>query len=215
MRLYPDVPRSRATTIAGDAAVLLAVAVFAWLGTVVHDSVEELLPVSLGVQSAGRSVEGALNEAGDAVGGAPVVGGQVKEALQEAGRGTGGEAVRAGRSGEEGIRDLANVLGWLTFLVPSALLLSRAVPPRVAKVRRLTAAERVLAVPDDPHRRMLLAQRAAFGLPYATLLRHTRDPLGDLAAGRIEPLIAAVREDAGLNRPSGRRADRAARRSPA
>lgn len=218
MRLYPDLSRPRARTIAADAAVVLAVIVFAWLGTLVHDSVEELLAVSDGVQSAGRSVEGALNQAGDAVGGAPIVGGDVKDALKEAGRGTGGEAVAAGREGEEGIRSLANVLGWLTFLVPSALLLSRAIPPRVAQVKRLTAASRVLAESDDTEHRVLLAQRAAFGLPYATLLRHTRDPLGDLAAGRLDALVAAVREDAGLaavSRASGPPADRAATRSPA
>ena len=218
MRLYPDLSRPRARTIAADAAVVLAVILFAWLGTFVHDAVEELLPVSRGVQEAGRSVEGALNQAGDAVGGAPIVGGDVKEALQDAGRDTGGEAARAGREGEEGIRSLANVLGWLTFLVPTGLLLSRAIPPRVAQVRRLTAADRVLTVSDDPEHRLLLAQRAAFGLPYATLLRHTRDPLGDLAAGRLDPLVAAVREDAGLaavSRSSGPRADRGATRSPA
>ena len=217
MKLYPDLSRPRTATIAGDAAVLAAILVFAWLGTFVHGAVEELLPISDGVQSAGRSVEGALNDAGEAVGGAPVVGGDVKDALQEAGRGTGGEAIRAGRTGEDGIRSLANVLGWLTFLVPVALLLSRVLPPRVAQVRRLTSAARVLDHPDDAERRQLLAQRAAFGLPYATLVRHTRDPIGDLAAGRLEPLIAAIREDAGLSlsRPSGPAADPVATRSPA
>ena len=39
MRLYPDLPARRTATVAGDAAVLLAVLVFAWLGTVVHDGV--------------------------------------------------------------------------------------------------------------------------------------------------------------------------------
>ena len=40
--------------------------------------------------------------------------------------------------------------------------------------------------------------RAAFALPYETLLRYTDDPLGDLAAERYDPLIAAVLEDSGL-----------------
>ncbi len=66
------------------------------------------------------------------------------------------------------------------------------------RVRTLSAADRVLRAPEDAERRRLLAQRAAFGLPYSTLLRHTQDPLGDLAAGRLDPLVAAVREDAGL-----------------
>ncbi len=198
MRLYPELSSRRTRTIAADVAVLLAVLLFAWLGLKVHDAVMELTAVSDGVQSAGGVVQGALEEAGDRIGGAPVVGEQLGDALRDAGRGTGGEAVEAGRAGEEGIGDLADLLGWLTFLIPAGLLLSRALPPRLDQARKLTAADRVLRAPDDDERRVLLAQRAAFGLPYATLLRHTPDPLGDLAAGRLDALVAAVREDAGL-----------------
>jgi hypothetical protein len=198
MRLYPDLPARRTATIAGDVATVLAVALFAWLGVAVHDAVEELTSVSTGVQQVGGTVEEAFTEAGDAVGGAPLVGGTVRDALRDAGQGTGGEAAAAGRAGEESIMELARLLGWLTFLLPSAIVLTRALPPRVEQARRLTAAARVLAAPEDSHRRLMLAQRAAFGLPYATLLRHTPDPLGDLAEGRLEPLVAAVREDAGL-----------------
>ena len=42
---------------------------------------------------------------------------------------------------------------------------------------------------------------AAFGLPCSKLLRHTPDPLGDLAAGRHDRLVAALAEDAGLCAP--------------
>ena len=194
MRLYPELSPRRGRTIALDAAVILLVLVFAWLGFRVHGAVTELTAVSDGVQSAGSAVQGALEEAGDKVSGAPLVGGEVGDALRDAGEGTGGEAVATGRAGEEGIRDLARLLGWLTFGVPTLLLLSRALPPRVAQVRALSAASRIVSGAD----RALLAQRAAFGLPYATLLRHTRDPLGDLAAGRLDALVAAAREDAGL-----------------
>jgi hypothetical protein len=200
MKLYPDLPRRRTATIAADAALVLAVLLFAWLGATVHGAVEELTAVSDGVQEAGGAVERSLSQAGDAVGGAPIVGGQVRDALKEAGRGTGGEAVQAAREGERGIKRLADLLGWLTFLIPSALLVSRFLPPRVAQVRKLTGAHRVLALPESEERRRLLARRAAFGLPYATLLQYTDDPLGDLEAGRLGGLVAAVREDAGLSR---------------
>jgi hypothetical protein len=40
--------------------------------------------------------------------------------------------------------------------------------------------------------------RAAFSLPYGQLLEYTRDPLGDLAAERYDPLVAAALDDAGL-----------------
>jgi hypothetical protein len=194
MRLYPDVPQARNRTIAGDAAVVALVILFAWLGVKVHDNVAELSGLGRGVRDAGAAVQGGFRSAGDAVGGAPVVGGQLRDALRDAGSGTGGSAVDAGRAGERSAYRLANLLGWLTFLLPTVLLLSRVLPPRVAQARRLTAAQRVLLGGDE----RLLARRAAFGLPYATLLRHTRDPLGDLQAGRHDALVAAVLEDAGL-----------------
>jgi hypothetical protein len=43
--------------------------------------------------------------------------------------------------------------------------------------------------------------RAAFALPYGRLLEYTRDPLGDLAAGRYDALVAAALDEAGLRAP--------------
>jgi len=198
MKLYPDLPRRRTATVAGDLVLLLAVLAFAWLGTTVHDAVEELTVVSEGVQEVGGTVERSFDEAGATVGRAPLVGGQLADALREAGRDTGGRAAEAGRDGQRSIEELADLLGWVMFLVPTVLLLARFLPPRIAQVRKLSGARRVLMLPEGVERRRLLAQRAAFGLPYATLLQYTDDPLGDLQAGRLGPLVAAVREDAGL-----------------
>jgi hypothetical protein len=172
--------------------------VLAWLGLWVHDAIDELAILGRGVEDAGASVQGGFDAAADTVAEAPVVGGELGDALRDAGRSTGGEAVELGRDGEASVHAAANLLGWVTFVVPGVLLLSRVLPQRLAQVRALTAAARVLHDADDPTRRALLAERAAFGLPYATLLRHTRDPIGDLADGRFDALVAAVREDAGL-----------------
>jgi len=119
MRLYPDLPRRRASTLAGDLSVLLLLALFAWLGLAVHDAVAELATLGRGVQDAGRSVQGGLNDAADAVGAAPFVGGQLEEALRGAGRDTGGRAIALGEDGEQSALDAANVLGWVTFLAPA------------------------------------------------------------------------------------------------
>jgi hypothetical protein len=56
----------------------------------------------------------------------------------------------------------------------------------------------VLQGADDPKRRRVLAQRAAYSLPYGRLLEYSDDPLGDLEAERYDPLVAAALEDAGL-----------------
>ena len=94
-------------------------------------------------------------------------------------------------------RDLANLLGFLFFALLAAVLLLLAVPPRVRQVRRLNAAARVVGE-LSAERRRLIAMRAAFGLPYGELLRFTKDPLGDLEAGRYDALVAAELDQAGL-----------------
>jgi len=107
-------------------------------------------------------------------------------------------------AGENAAHDAARLLGWLTFLIPAALLLSRVLPARITQVRILGSAEKALRLDDRaPEHERLLASRAAFALPYASLLRHTPDPLGDLAAGRHDRLLAALAEDAGLRPPAG------------
>ena len=202
MRLYPSLrgPRRRAVLV--DAAVVLGLLLFAWLGFRVHDAVLELTSLSRGVTQAGTSTQETLRQAGDAVGGLPVVGSQLRDTLQGAGQQTGGTVAATGRESAERITSLGNLLGWLTFLVPAALLLARYGPDRYAQVRRLTDGERLLrGSPLTAERRRLVAQRAAFHLPYGALLRHTRDPLGDLEGGRYDALVAAELEAAGLAPP--------------
>jgi hypothetical protein len=198
MRFYPDIPSRRAATLLSDLVVLVLVLVLALLGLAVHNAVDELAVLGEGVRDAGGSIQGGFDAAADAVDDAPLVGDEVADGLREAGEGSGGNVAELGERGENRVHRLADLLGLLTFLVPASLLLFRVIPQRVAQVRRLTAAHRVLAEPQSPERRRLVAMRAAFSLPYGQLLAHTRDPLGDLAAERYEPLVAAALEDAGL-----------------
>lgn len=204
MRLYPAARSPLVATLARDAAVLLALILLVWLGFRVHDGVDRLAGLGRGVRDAGASVQQGFDTAAGALGGVPVIGGQLSQGLRGAGRDSGGSVAAAGASGEREVHRLANLLGWLTFGLPALLLLGQWLPPRVRQVRRLTAARRVLAGTLDPERQRLVAMRAAFELPYGVLLRHTRDPLGDLGAERYEPLVAAALEDAGMSARSVR-----------
>jgi hypothetical protein len=198
VRLYPDVPAARASTLLRDAVVVAALVLFAWLAVGVHDAVDRLAVLGEGVRSGGEAVQGGFESAAEAVDGTPIVGDRIADGLRAAGGGTGGNAAGLGRRGEEAAHDLANLLGAITFGLPAALLLGWYLPGRVRQVRRLTSAALVLGDPLDPDRRRLLAMRAAFSLPYGQLLAHTRDPLGDLAAERYDALVEAALEDAGL-----------------
>jgi hypothetical protein len=189
--------------MARDLAVVLALVLFAKIGLEVHDAVDKLAVLGEGVESAGKGVSGGFDAAAEAVDGTPVIGDELSDALRGAGEGTGGEAEDLGRGGAGAARDLANLLGNLFFALPAGLLLLWALPPRVRQVRRLNAAVRILREPESAGRRELIAMRAAFGLPYGELLRFTKDPLGDLEAGRFDALVAAELEQAGLRASTG------------
>lgn len=201
MRLYPDRRDQRIDLIARDLAVVLALVLLAVLALRVHDAVDRLAVLGEGVESAGSAVSGGFDSAGDAVDGVPLVGDRLGDALRGAGEASGGEVGELGRGGSGAAHDLADLLGLAFFLLPSALLLLWALPPRVRQVRRLNAAAKVLRDPAELGRREQLAARAAYGLPYATLLRYTSDPLGDLAEGRHDALVRAALEEEGLRPP--------------
>jgi hypothetical protein len=202
MRFYPDIPSRRASTLAADLLTILALVLFGWIALEVHDAVDRLAVLGEGVNEAGSSIEDGFDTAADAVDGTPVVGGELAEGLRDAGEGSGGNVADLGREGEDRTHRLADILGIVTFGLPALFLLLWTVPPRVAQMRRLSAAERVLVEGDSAEHRRLVAMRAAFALPYGQLLRYTRDPLGDLEAGRHDALVRAALEDAGLRPPS-------------
>jgi hypothetical protein len=198
VRLYPDVPSQRVGLVLRDLATLLALVLFAKIGFEVHQAVDRLAVLGEGVERTGGAIGGGFDAAADAVDDAPVVGDRLGSALRGAGEGSGGEIEELGRGGAEAVHDLAVLLGLLVFGLPAALVLLWALPPRVRRLRRLNAAARVLRDPDAAARRELIAMRAAFSLPYGVLVRYTRDPLGDLDAGRYDALVAAELEQVGL-----------------
>jgi hypothetical protein len=201
VRYYPQLPGPRGRAILGDLAVVILIAFFAWLGLTVNDTFDDLASLGRGVQDAGNSVRGGFEDAGGVLADVPIVGGALDDAFSEVGAQTGGNTAALGEQGESAVEDTARLLGWVTFVLPTLVVLLWAVPRRVLRVRRLTAAGRVLADAQSAERRRLLAMRAAFGLPYETLLPYTRDPIGALADGDYEPLLSALFEDAGLRPP--------------
>jgi hypothetical protein len=202
MRYYPDIPSRRASTLVRDLLTVALLVLFAWIALKVHDAVDRLAVLGEGVNEAGSSVEDGFNNAADAVDGTPLVGDDLADGLRTAGEESGGNVAGLGQEGEDRVHQLADSLGLATFIVPAILLLVRVVPARIAQVRQLSDAERVLVAGGATRR--ALAMRAAFALPYGQLLVHTRDPLGDLEAERYDALIEAVLEDAGL-RSAGRK----------
>jgi hypothetical protein len=201
LKLYPDVPSKRNSTIFRDLALLALIVLFAWAGYKVHDAVNSLAVLGSGVKHAGLSVQDGFGSAAGVVKSVPLVGGSLANALEGAGKGSGGNVAALGQKGEDSVHHLALMLGLLVFLLPTILVLVIMLPSRIRQIRQLGAANAALIDTHDPERRRLLAMRAAFGLSYLTLLAYTRDPLGDLAEGRYDRLVAAALDDVGIRRP--------------
>jgi hypothetical protein len=201
MRFYPQLSGPRTRTILCDVAVLVLVALFAWTGKQVHDTVAEINSLSRGVIDAGSSVQNGFEDAAGAVGDVPVVGDSLADGLRSAGGASGGNVVAAGEAGETAVNDTANVLGLAIFGLPTLVLLAFFIPLRGLQIRRLTLGAQALGPAPSGERRRLLAERAAFGMSWADLRQFSRDPIGDLEAHNYEPLLAALYADAGMRPP--------------
>jgi hypothetical protein len=198
VKLYPSQPAARRRTLVSDLLALLLILLFAVLGLKVYDAVDELAVLGTGVKDAGGAVTEGFGAAGDAVSGVPVVGEELGDALGQTGEATGGPVEEAGREGEDAVHDLALLLGLLVFLLPTAVYLWQVLPRRIRQIRTLSVTSRALSGEMTPARRQALAMRAAFGLPFERLLRHTPDPIGDFVQDRYDPLLEALYEDAEL-----------------
>jgi hypothetical protein len=73
-------------------------------------------------------------------------------------------------------------------------LLAFTLPARARQVAGMHTAERTISGAPEH----ILAARAAYSLDFNTLRRYTPDPFGDLAAGRYDQLVTALRSEAGL-----------------
>jgi hypothetical protein len=201
VKLYPSQPAARRRTLTSDLLALLLIGLFAVIGLKVHDAVDQLAVLGTGVKDAGGAVTDGFGAAGEAVSGAPLVGEELGDALGEAGEATGGPVEEAGREGEEAVHDLALLLGLLVFLLPTTVYVWQVGPRRLRQIRTLSDTSRALSGEMTPARRQALAMRAAFGLPFARLLRHTPDPIGDFVKDRYDPLLEALYEDAEMRTP--------------
>src|SRR4051794_28970899 len=172
MRLYPASSAGLARTLAGDLGVLLLLIVFAWTGVKVHNAIADLATIGRGIQDSGRqiaattrdtagAIENTFNQAAGTGQALPLVGGDLANALRDAPRSatdpiratgddTGAKIVRLGVEEVHQTNRLANLVGWLVFLLPSIVLLWKTIPARVQQVTQMSSATRTPAGAPPP-----------------------------------------------------------------
>jgi len=153
------------------------------------------------IRSGGQSMVQSGRDLGDSLAGLPFVGSQVHDIARDAFAGAGQPLSDFGTQLEQFIFIVAVVLALLLALVTLVPWLTRYLPWRWERLRRVRAAHRVIrTAPDvgDDSIERALAIRAFTRLDYSTLLEYTPDPLGDWVVGRHDRLARAELASVGL-----------------
>ncbi|KRE52631.1 hypothetical protein [Phycicoccus sp. Soil748] len=201
MKLYADLPGRRTLQILADLGLVAWVCLWAWVGRLVHDTTMELAAPGHQLQDAGSGFRQQMNGAGDAVRDVPLVGDQIATPFRKAG--TAGTTIQqAGSDLVDAVTRLANVLGWVTALVPILIVGLIWLFLRGRFVRRATAAQRFI---DEAADLDLFALRAMARQPMRKLAAISPDPTGAWRRGEaptIRALALLELRDSGLHPPA-------------
>ncbi|HYN55610.1 MAG TPA: hypothetical protein VES03_00285 [Motilibacterales bacterium] len=145
MRLYPQLAVPRNRQILRDVLVLGSLALFALFAWAVKEAVMTLTAISAGFTDNAQGVQDSWDSIGGTLSGIPFVGDDVQGAVSDLSDATVGSAVQAGEAITEAVTTTANVLAFVTFAAPAAVLLVLYLPRRLDRARAWTAADQVLS----------------------------------------------------------------------
>lgn len=153
------------------------------------------------IRAGGQNMAQSGRDLGESLAGLPLIGSQVRDVARDAFAGAGQPLSDFGTELEQFIFVVAIVLALILALVTLGPWLTRYLPWRWERLRRVRAAHRAIrTAPDMPDASIerTLAMRAVTRLDYSTLLDYTPDPIGDWARGRHDRLARAELASVGL-----------------
>lgn len=180
MKLYADLPGRRTVQLLSDVMMLCWIGVWAWVGRLVHDATMTLAAPGRGLVSAGSGFRDRMVGASQAVDDLPLIEDRLAEPFRSA-SGAGTDIEQAGQDLISSVTRLANILGWVTALIPIIIVGGVWFLLRARFARRASAAQRFI---DDEADLDLFALRAM-----------TRQPMRRIAAVSPEPGAAWRRGD--------------------
>lgn len=201
IKVWSELPRARVMEQFADVATLLWVAFWGGLAWRLFQFLASFSEAGRTIRAGGETMIQSGRDLGASLAGVPLVGPQLGDLARDAFAAPGRPLSDFGMQLEQFILVVAVVLALLLTLVTLLPWLTRYVPWRWERLRRLRAAHRAIrTAPRDVNTTIerVLAMRAVTRIEYATLLAYTPDPLGDWAAGRHDRLARAELASAGL-----------------
>jgi hypothetical protein len=201
IRIWSELRGARLTEQAIDLMTALWIAIWGLVAWRLYQVIAFFAEAGRLIRGGGETMRQSGRDLGAALAGVPLVGEGLQDVAENAFAGAGSPLISFGSSLEGFILLVAAVLALLLLAVPLVPWLSRYVPWRWERLRRLRAAHRAIRrAPEvsDASIREILALRAVTRLDYTELLEYSPDPLGDWAAGRHDRLARAELASVGL-----------------
>ena len=201
IKIWSEVPVARAKEQVADVATLLWVILWGSIAWQLFQFLVSFAEAGRTIRSGGEQMIQSGRELGDSLAGVPLVGAQLHDIARNAFAAPGQPLSDFGSQLEQFIIIVAVVLALLLALVTLVPWLTRYLPWRWERLRRMRAGRRAIRLAPqavDATIERLLAMRAVSRLDYATLLGYTPDPLGDWANGRHDRLAEAELASVGL-----------------
>ena len=202
MKIWSELPLAQGREVVADLATAGWTALWAWISWQLYTTLASFAQTARLVHDGGVNLRAAGIDIGANTKGLPVVGEELSAVVRDSITAAANPLVDFGTELETLILVLAAVIALLVLAVPLIPWLSRYLPWRVSRLRRLRAANRVVRSHRVPHdvAEKLLAARALYRLDYETLLDYSPDPFGDFSSGRHDRLARAELATVGLRR---------------
>lgn len=201
MKLYADLPGRRTLQLLSDASMLCWAGLWAWVGRSVHDATMTLATPGRQLASAGSGLRDRLLGAGNAVDDLPIIDDRLADPIRSA-AGAGTDIERAGQDLVTSVTHLADILGWVTALIPIVIVGGIWLLLRGRFVRRASAAQRFIDAEADLD---LFALRAMARQPMRRIAQVSDDPGAAWRRGDrdvIRALALLELRDVGLRPPA-------------
>ncbi|MEO8094088.1 MAG: hypothetical protein ABI632_04050, partial [Pseudolysinimonas sp.] len=173
MKLYSDFPARRTAQIFADLAALAFIAGSVWAGTLVYTAISVLAAFGKTIEDAGDGFEQTMADAGDTLGGVPLIGGGIRQPF-DAASGAGTLLAQAGQAQQDLVMTVALIVGIVVAAIPILLVFWIWLRRRLGWSRRATEARNLSRLPDGPD---LLALRALVNADFRDLHDIAREPV--------------------------------------
>jgi hypothetical protein len=200
VKIWSELPAAQSREVVADAATTLWVIFWASVAIQLYSLLSSFAHAGRLIQEGGVNLRNAGADISANTSGVPVVGKELSGVVKSSITAAANPFVDFGIELETLIFVLAVAISLLVLAVPLVPWLFKYLPWRIARLRRVRAANRVTRSSGLPSgaAEKILAARAVYSLDYQTLLDYSPDPFGDFAKGRHDRLARAELATVGL-----------------